>query len=931
MLNNVYVGIIENRLDPLKKGRCQVRLFGIHTPDKTELPTSDLPWALPMQSINSAATSGKGTSPVGPLHGTWVMCIFMDGEDMQQPIMIGTIGGGGSLPDSSANTNEDTSAGVSTPIPDYGTHDSSETPVSTDKFPQPSGWKLGQTSRKNESGSGGPGTINNYANSGDNGGASYGSYQFASYLPPTMPSGRSRKPAINSPLVQYIRNSKFESQFAGLSPATPAFDAKWKEVAAKNPKEFADDQHDYIKKSHYDVLLGKLKRLGIDLTGKGAGVQDLVWSTAVHVGPSSTSVFTNPLKGQSNLDDQTIINLVSDYKIANASKLFSSSDAKTQASVQKRFKSERNDLLALSGAYPTTKMASINPDTASVEKPVANYTLKDDKINQQTITTTQVGYTDPDGVYPTKDYDSHPDTNKLATGVTKGTAVEDKINKRAVGLPLPNGNAFSQPASTYAAHYPYNLVHESESGHVIEIDDTPGAERIHVYHNTGTFIEIDAVGNIVKKSVGSSYDITEKNGYLYVEGQGNISVGGSLNIMVGADANIEVGGNTTLSCANDIIAEAGGRFQITAAEAIDMRSDKIYIEADTELHITAGTKMNLATPLFNLKVDNTINIQSLGISNIKTDTMNILSTNTMNIKSSSDFKIESGGITSIKAGADVNIDGSNTYIQSGHSVSAAAATDAEIAAFSQAGQLDGRTPYEEVLLDDPVALGRADKAALDCETPEDGSNGGYEAHKQALIDSGVATSSDFAKEAVEDMRDGDAKVVNPSTKLDTKFIEGLATIPGNLRLSPNFTIADLSSNAAVSKDKIVAQSGLTEQQIAANLYRLAINVLEPIKQKFPNMFVTSGFRSAIKNKNPRSQHPMGLCADLQFRGVTKSEYYNIAMQIKTLVPYDQLLLEYCAYSANPWIHISFSGDSNRGQILTLYNNKTHGQGLIKLA
>ena len=46
--------------------------------------------------------------------------------------------------------------------------------------------------------------------------------------------------------------------------------------------------------------------------------------------------------------------------------------------------------------------------------------------------------------------------------------------------------------------YPNNHVYESESGHVQEFDDTPGAERIHTYHRAGTFEEIHPDGSSYK-------------------------------------------------------------------------------------------------------------------------------------------------------------------------------------------------------------------------------------------------------------------------------------------------------------------------------------------------------------------------------------------------------------------------------------------------
>lgn len=87
-----YTGVVENRQDPLQLGRCQVRIVGLHTHDKAQLPTEQLPWSVPIQSVTSAAMNGIGSTPLGPVEGTTVVIGFMD-EAQQQPIMFGTVGG----------------------------------------------------------------------------------------------------------------------------------------------------------------------------------------------------------------------------------------------------------------------------------------------------------------------------------------------------------------------------------------------------------------------------------------------------------------------------------------------------------------------------------------------------------------------------------------------------------------------------------------------------------------------------------------------------------------------------------------------------------------------------------------------------------------------------------------------------------------------
>ena len=91
-----WQGVVEDRYDPLKLGRCRVRILGYHTNNKQEsvgIPTADLPWANVSQPITSAAMSGIGTTPTGVVEGTWVFGFFRDGHNAQDPVIMGTFGG----------------------------------------------------------------------------------------------------------------------------------------------------------------------------------------------------------------------------------------------------------------------------------------------------------------------------------------------------------------------------------------------------------------------------------------------------------------------------------------------------------------------------------------------------------------------------------------------------------------------------------------------------------------------------------------------------------------------------------------------------------------------------------------------------------------------------------------------------------------------
>lgn len=349
---NWWIGVVEDRMDPEKLGRVRVRIFGYHTDDKSSIPTKDLPWAVPIQPITSAAISGLGTTPVGPLEGTWVIGFFLDGEDCQQPAIFGTIA---TRAAKKAFETLESTPQVSNPNDSYvvssdGTPvvDSQGVPIRTGTASVP-GWELGQTSERFESGGKGPGVINDYngSASGDLGGASYGTYQLASFLPEKMKTGVARPSSKNSPVLQFIKNSRFKDNFTGLVPATPEFDAKWKEIASQNTQVFKQDQHDYIQSKYYDVAVANLKKAGLDLTGYGPAVQDLIWSGAVQFGPTNIKAFTEPLANKSTLTDKDIVTLVSEWKIKNVDLLFKSSSNSIKNGVKQRYETEKTALLRL--------------------------------------------------------------------------------------------------------------------------------------------------------------------------------------------------------------------------------------------------------------------------------------------------------------------------------------------------------------------------------------------------------------------------------------------------------------------------------------------------------------------------------------------------------------------------------------------------------
>jgi hypothetical protein len=104
-----------------------------------------------------------------------------------------------------------------------------------------------------------------------------------------------------------------------------------------------------------------------------------------------------------------------------------------------------------------------------------------------------------------------------------------------------------EPQSPYAAEYPFNRTITTKAGHVIELDDTPENERVHIFHRSGSYIEINNEGRVVIKSVADSLDITD----------------GTKTIFTSADLDIKTQGTTTIGSQSSIKTAAPGGLAMT--------------------------------------------------------------------------------------------------------------------------------------------------------------------------------------------------------------------------------------------------------------------------------------------------------------------------------------------------------------------------------
>ena len=152
---------------------------------------------------------------------------------------------------------------------------------------------------------------------------------------------------------------------------------------------------------------------------------------------------------------------------------------------------------------------------------------------------------------------------------------------------------WDEPETEYNATYPRNHVYESEGGHLREMDDTPGAERIHERHNSGSGYEIFPNGTKVTRVKGKNYNIVSDDEYCHIQGTARETIDKGLRIRVNSEGqagnnyNIEVGQGSNVN-----VEVNGGNINLTTLNSGQDAGD-ININASRDLNVQVGRNMTM--------------------------------------------------------------------------------------------------------------------------------------------------------------------------------------------------------------------------------------------------------------------------------------------------------------------------------------------------
>ena len=895
----LYTGVVENRQDPLKLGRCQVRVVGLHTHDKSQLPTYDLPWAFPMQPSTSAAMSGIGDSPVGPVEGTWVVIMFQDKEN-QQPIILGTLGG---IPQEFGAVDQDR---IDTVLKDELGNATSSLFVSNNDGELVRSGTVTETEASTTPDYTGLRPVRDFTTVSSEATdlikrfedlkevSVYDTYKAAyvvgygttridnkliseSRRIDTTKADTYLLADLNNrilPLIKsYVRSLVTQSMVDAIAVfmynvGTEKFLTS-KILSELNSGKYLNAAARFIDYNKANIpsqiipravptfppvptTFGELGDGSFARTRENGDIEldnvdgKFVWNSSQTPIEFKTNEFSTGYSETTNVVTGNVaVTYITSFGRVELEYDSSGALISGQATVSNYNNTVIGSLTQRRTAEKDLFLSDGLPNITGDLSPVTQTTTPVDDTESESGyadfgTSNQFGFRDPKSKYPL--YQDEPDTNRLARHEQIGkTIVFKKESSRLKDVPIANSTTtWDQPRIPYNAQYPFNHVTGTESGHIIELDDTPNCERIHIYHTSGTFTEIDSNGTQVNRIVGDNVEIWERNGYVRVLGSGHLTVDGDYKVKVANALDVEVAGAATVNIYNDSTVNVSGDAKMSVLGEFALRA-------------------------------NTIKMESVG---------------NMDIDVGGNFKVD---------------------YQRGDFGNGAASSGLSAPAAKQSPTLPE--------FSDLTVLTRGSETAQTYETPEEGDPDAYRAQQLTTgnlpsdeLDTGSTTETYTAPSSIATVTPVTCTIINNTERFNPSMV-----------ISEHFTLGALTKNGTrMPQDQL----GVTKQDIVCNLKHLAVNCLEPIINQYPNMVITNAFRRPgdVPGSAARSQHYFGEAADIVLPGFTRAEVFEAIKSIQSIIPYDQLLLEYSG-STTVWIHVSLKRTSNRSMAFTMRDHK----------
>ena len=253
---------------------------------------------------------------------------------------------------------------------------------------------------------------------------------------------------------------------------------------------------------------------------------------------------------------------------------------------------------------------------------------------------------------------------------------------RTIDVPSADGETWSEPPTAYNATPTLNKVIKVGDSS-IEIDSSPGSERIMIHHGEGSYIQIDSAGLTTEKTVDDKYEV--------IDGKQHVSAGRGSNVTIVGNAYVKVVGNKTEEITGDLqtlvhgnhLLSVGGQSTHQAGVQLQFRAADIKTEANVgTFSIKAAKEMQVDSGQGTYFKSGKLWMEATDTFNIKSAEMFINGTDKFDIKGDTTLVLGSDGELSVK-GTTVHID-DNVNMANGDALEASAAEGSKGAAAVEA-------------------------------------------------------------------------------------------------------------------------------------------------------------------------------------------------------------------------------------------------------
>jgi hypothetical protein len=144
--------------------------------------------------------------------------------------------------------------------------------------------------------------------------------------------------------------------------------------------------------------------------------------------------------------------------------------------------------------------------------------------------------------------------------------------------------------------YPHVKGFYSDSGHFVEMDDTPQYERIRIQHRKGNYTEIQSDGTEIHKIIGDNYEIMVKNNHVFVNGYCSVVITGDSKLEVRGDVYQNIRGNVYQNVEKNMDCVVSGEVNLTSESDVNINAGgltgQINLNAPFSVHVEGDLTVN---------------------------------------------------------------------------------------------------------------------------------------------------------------------------------------------------------------------------------------------------------------------------------------------------------------------------------------------------